>query len=278
MGGAAAGDLASRLAATSIYEALTADPDTPRAGNTGHTDESRHPGEASRTRHHGKTGDTDTHRIFAHRLRHAVEIANTRLFHKAERDPRLYGMGTTATAAGILDDTLYLAQIGDSRAYLVRQGTAYQLTHDQSRVQALVDAGLLTPAEAAQSSERNIILQALGPEPEVSVDLTYQQLRQGDVIVLSTDGLHGVVSAAEIAALAAPRQTRAQATSTASAGAATPAEGTAYPDPAATCQALIDLGNKRGGPDNITVVIMHLSGAGLAEPQEEDIVGRQVVS
>jgi protein phosphatase len=254
MGGAAAGDLASSLAATSIYEALTAQPDASRAGHTSHTAESRHPGAASRTRRHGTSSHADTHRLFAQDIRHAVEFANTRLFQTAERDPRLYGMGTTATVAGILDDVLYLAQIGDSRAYLVRRGIAYQLTRDQSRVQALVDAGVLTPEEAARSSERHIILQALGPEPRVSVVLTRQQQRPGDVVVLSPHGQHGGVYDAVIAARAA------------------------RPDPAAACQALVDLGNKRGGPDNITVVIMHLSGAELAEPQEEDIVGRQVVS
>jgi protein phosphatase len=162
-------------------------------------------------------------------------------------------MGTTATVAAILGDTLYLAQIGDSRAYLVRRGTAHQLTHDQSRVQALVDAGILTPEEAEKSSERNIILQALGPEPKVDVDLTRQQLRRGDVVVLSTDGLHGVVSPAEIASLAAPT------------------------DPAAACRALVELGNNRGGPDNITVVIMYIDGADLAEPRDDDVITREVV-
>lgn len=240
MGGAAGGELASRLATDCIYEALATPEET-----------------GSAIRH-----QTAPH--FAQHLRRAVEFANSKLYRTAERDPRLFGMGTTATVAMILGDTLYLAQIGDSRAYLVRQGTAHQLTHDQSRVQALVDAGILTPDEAARSSERNIILQALGPEPRVDVDLTSQQLRRGDVVVLTTDGLHGLVSPAELAATVAPHQTGTGATH-------------APPDPAAACQALVDLGNNRGGPDNITVVIMHLDGDDLAEPRKDDVVGRQPV-
>jgi protein phosphatase len=172
-------------------------------------------------------------------------------------------MGTTATVAAILGDTLYLAQIGDSRAYLIRQGVAHQLTHDQSRVQALLDAGILTPEEAELSSARHIILQALGPEPKVDVDLTRQQLRRGDVVVLSTDGLHGVVTAAEIAAIAAPHQIGA---------------GTgATPDPAAACRALVELGNNRGGPDNITMVILHIDGDDLPEPRDDDVITREKV-
>jgi protein phosphatase len=284
MGGAAAGGLASQLAATSIYETLTAYPGTARANPTGQAGVRRHLDAISRTDRHDGGSTTNTHRDFANRLREAVELANARLFHEAERNPRLHGMGTTATVAGILDDTLYLAQIGDSRAYLVRRGIAYQLTHDQSRVQAQIDAGLLTPEEAARSNERHIILQALGPEPAVAVDMTRQQLRRGDVVVLSTDGLHGIISAAELAALAAPEQTSAPAHHVTNAGTTTTADRATHPDnaappnPAKACQALIDLGNKRGGPDNITLVIMHLDGAGLAEPREDEIVGRQVIS
>ena len=74
-------------------------------------------------------------------------------------------MGTTATVAGVLGDTVYLAQVGDSRAYLVRDGVAQQITKDQSLMQKLVEAGELTEEEAEQSERRNIILQALGPEP-----------------------------------------------------------------------------------------------------------------
>ena len=90
-------------------------------------------------------------------------------------------MGTTATIAGLLGDTLYLAQVGDSRAYLVRNGVARQITKDQSLMQRLIEAGELTQEEAERSERRNIILQALGPEPTVKIDLTHQMVRRGDI-------------------------------------------------------------------------------------------------
>ena len=110
-------------------------------------------------------------------------------------------MGTTATVAGVLGDTVYLAQVGDSRAYLVRGGIAAQITKDQSLMQKLVEAGELTQEEAEQSERRNIILQALGPEPNIKVDLTAQQLRRGDALVLCSDGLSGQVKPEEIASI-----------------------------------------------------------------------------
>ena len=112
-------------------------------------------------------------------------------------------MGTTVTAAGVNGDELYLAQIGDSRAYLVRNGEAIQLTKDQSLMQRLVDAGELTEEEAEQSERRNIILQALGPDPRVKVDLTHQTLRRGDTLIICSDGLSGLVRREEFPAIVA---------------------------------------------------------------------------
>ena len=108
-------------------------------------------------------------------------------------------MGTTVTAAGVFGDELYLTQIGDSRGYLIRNGEAFQLTRDQSLTQRLVDAGELTEEEAEQSERRNIILQALGPDPRVKVDLSHQQLRRGDTLILCSDGLSGLVRRDEFA-------------------------------------------------------------------------------
>jgi len=247
MGGAAGGELASRIATNTIYEYLT-------VATTDAAAPPDHP--------------------HAHRLRRAVEAANSRIHQLSTRTPRLAGMGTTATVALIYGDTLYLAQIGDSRAYLIRHGTAHQLTRDQSRVQALVDAGILTPEQAARSGQRHIILQALGPDPSVEVDLTYQQLRRGDVVVLTTDGLHELVTPAELAALSAPGRRTPGGGSKADDGAH---HDVAEPDPASACRALIELGNERGGPDNITAVILHLDGDDLAEPRADDFVGRQEI-
>jgi protein phosphatase len=226
MGGAAAGEVASQMATDTIFAHLV------------------------------KSWIAEaeaTPQRFAHRLKEAVEVANANIHAHAKAHPEVRGMGTTTTAAGVLGDHLYLTQVGDSRAYLVRGGVAHQLTKDQSLMQRLVEAGELTEEEAQQSERRNIILQALGPDPKVKVDLTYQEVRRGDVLVLCSDGLSGQVRKEEIA------QVVTQAT-----------------DLAAACDKLIALANERGGPDNITVVMARFDGDGLraSGPQEE--VGHQV--
>ena len=106
-----------------------------------------------------------------------------------KRGTLIQGSVAIATIAGLLGDTLYLAQVGDSRAYLIRDGVAQQITKDQSLMQKLIEAGELTPEEAEVSARRNIILQALGPESVVRVDLTHQQVCRGDILVLCSDGL-----------------------------------------------------------------------------------------
>ena len=128
-----------------------------------------------------------------------------------------------------------------------------QLTKDQSLMQRLVEAGELTEEEAEQSERRNIILQALGPDPRVKVDLTHQTLRRGDTLVLCSDGLSGLVRREEIAAMVAG----------------------AHRLPA-VCDALIELANERGGPDNITVVAARFEGDGLPEPSATEDVGYSV--
>src|ERR687889_161403 len=225
MGGAAAGELASAMAADLIYRHMA----TAWANDRNTT--------AAR---------------FAYRMKEAVELANTQIYGYAREHPEVRGMGTTVTAAGMFGSDLYLAQIGDSRAYLVRGDEAIQLTKDQSLMQRLVDAGELTEDEAEQSERRNIILQALGPDPRVKVDLTYQPVRRGDTLILCSDGLSGLVRREEFASLA--RQ---------------------HGDPPALCAALIDLANSRGGPDNITVITARFEGEGLPEPDDAEGVGYQ---
>ena len=226
MGGAASGEVASQLAIETVY---------------GHLEEG------------WCANDEAAPEEFATHLKEAVEATNLRIYTAARERPEHKGMGTTATAVGILGDQLYLAQVGDSRAYLVRGGEATQLTKDQSLMQRLVDAGELTEEEAEKSERKNIILQALGPDQKVKVDLTHQPVRKGDVIVVCSDGLSGQVKKEEIAAIVAP----------------------ADKDLVAASGELIDLANERGGPDNITVVIARLSGDGLADPQADDRVGHQ---
>jgi protein phosphatase len=226
MGGAAAGELASQMAADTIYTHMVkmwgSDPDA-------------------------------SPQQFAFRLREAVEVANSHIHSYAKAHPEVRGMGTTTTAVGVLGDEVYLTQVGDSRAYLVRGGKAYQLTKDQSLMQRLVEAGELTEEEAAHSERRNIILQALGPDPKVKVDLTHQELRRGDVLVLCSDGLSGQVSNEEIASSV-----------------------TGTSDLRVACDRLVALANERGGPDNITVVVARFDGDGLHGASGRDEVGHNV--
>src|SRR5438045_1252856 len=189
---------------------------------------------------------------FAYRLKESVEVANGQIHAYAKAHPEVRGMGTTTTAVGILHDYVYLSQVGDSRAYLIRNGQAVQLTKDQSLMQRLVEAGELTEEEAARSERRNIILQALGPDARVKVDLTHQEVRKGDILVLCSDGLSSQVKKEEIAAVTRER------------------------DLAAACDGLIALANERGGPDNITVVIARFDGDGLRLPGDSGEVGHQV--
>jgi PPM family protein phosphatase len=226
MGGAAAGEIASAMAVETVLEELR---------NRWVGNEKRDP------------------ESFAAALKVATDVANARIHRMATEQPEYRGMGTTATIAGILGDKLYLAQVGDSRAYIVRDGVARQITKDQSLMQRLIDAGEITEEEAEQSERRNIILQALGPEPSIRTDITHQQLRRGDVLVLCSDGLSGLVRAQEIARVVS-----------------------GSPDLRTACKRLIDRANDNGGPDNITCVVARFDGDALGSVSAGDALGHQV--
>ncbi len=226
MGGAAAGEIASAMAIEEVLSELSSKL---------------------------TAGDAPTEEGFAMAIKRATSAANAKIHMFAVEHPEFRGMGTTATVAGVFGDSVYLAQVGDSRAYLVRGGVAQQITKDQSLMQRLIEAGELTVEEAEQSERRNIILQALGPEPQIKVDLTSQQLRRGDVLVLCSDGLSGQVRADDIARII-----------------------TEEPDLMTACKRLIDLANDAGGPDNITVIAARFEGDGLIAPGATDPVGHRV--
>lgn len=226
MGGAAAGEIASAMAAQVVFEQLLAG---------------------------WRQAEQPTPEVFAAALRDAAEMANARIHAFARENPQHRGMGTTATIAGLLGDTVYIAQVGDSRAYLFRDDKLILLTRDQSLMQRLVDAGEISAEQAEASERRNIILQALGPEPSVKIDLTHQQLRLGDMLIVCSDGLSGVARSSDI-------EDAARAES----------------DPAVLCHRLIARANELGGPDNVTVVAALFDGAGLQAANESDAVGRVV--
>ena len=226
MGGAAAGEIASAMAIEVVLNELMT---------------------------MASEGDPPDSERFAAAIKRAAAAANVQIHQFALEHPEYRGMGTTATAAGLLGDTLYLAQVGDSRAYLVRNGQGQQITKDQSLMQKLIEAGEITEEEAELSERRNIILQALGPEYSIKVDLTFQNVRIGDTLIICSDGLSGQVRLDEITRVASEE-----------------------PDLMQVCKRLIDRANENGGPDNITVIAARFEGAGLERPSDADAVGHKV--
>jgi serine/threonine protein phosphatase PrpC len=173
-------------------------------------------------------------------LRHAIERANRAVFdeaHRPDHKDRLKGMGTTVTAVAQRREMVYFAQVGDSRAYLIRGDAIKQMTKDHSLVQQLVDEGLLEASEMESHPDKNVILRSLGVKPEVEVDISYAPLAPGDVYLVCSDGLSGLVSPDEMLKIVR-------------AGLAT------HGDPRKVCEQLVDLANKYGGHDNITVQIL----------------------
>jgi PPM family protein phosphatase len=199
MGGAQAGEVASRLAAETFAGGLPDD------------------------------GTSEQ------RLEVRVRDANSRIHERSQEDRALNGMGTTITAAYLDDDELALAHVGDSRAYLLRDGELTRLTRDHTLVEELVRRGELTEEEAAEHPQRSIITRALGPEPDVDVDLHTHRVRAGDVLLLCSDGLTSMIGEDEVHEIL----TRA-------------------PGLAEAGRALVDAANEAGGRDNITVVLFRL--------------------
>ncbi|MFJ2028159.1 Stp1/IreP family PP2C-type Ser/Thr phosphatase [Streptosporangium sp. NPDC087985] len=173
----------------------------------------------------------------------AVREANRRLHEMVGRDPSLKGMGTTLTAMLWSGTRVALVHVGDSRAYLLRAGELYQITHDHTLVQSLVDDGRITLEEAATHPQRSILLRALDGSGEVDPDLSLREAQVGDRYLLCSDGLSGVVSA----------ETLHHTLST-------------IEDPETVVRTLIDLANRGGGPDNITCVL-----ADVLEVDEESV-------
>ncbi len=216
MGGAAAGEIASQLAVDILYEKMV----------------------------DGLEGSPALSRDeLARRLVRAIEAAGLRIFQEAKVDRTRRGMGTTVTAAALVDGHLFFAQVGDSRGYLLRQGQLVQLTRDQSLVNQLIEAGQLTEEEAETFEHNNIILQALGTADTVQVDLTYCELQRGDVLMLCSDGLSGMVRFDDIREVMRTTQ-----------------------EPVDACKILVERANQAGGHDNITVIVASFDGEGLEPP------------
>jgi serine/threonine protein phosphatase PrpC len=171
-------------------------------------------------------------------LARAVAAANRAVVERARWDTRYRGMGTTLVAARLCEHNLTLINVGDSRAYLFRQGQASQLTHDHSLVAERVRASLMTQAEADTSSLQSVITRAIGAEPDVHPDIFQPVLQSGDTLLLCSDGLTRHVPPEELAATLA---------------------ATSNQTPEAACQQLIALANHRGGQDNITCIVLRFT-------------------
>jgi serine/threonine protein phosphatase PrpC len=178
-------------------------------------------------------------------LRQAIKAANREIRRVSGANPAYQGMGATMTAAVIHDGKAIIAQVGDSRGYMIREGHIQQVTKDQSLVQAMLDAGQLTEEAARDFHFRNVILKALGAEDEVEPDISVITLVHGDYLLLCSDGLSNKVGNVEM------HDTILEAESL-----------------AAACDRLVALANERGGEDNITLVVACFEGEGL--PVVED--------
>ena len=172
-------------------------------------------------------------------LRSVAERANTRIHEHSREDSARSGMGTTLTAAFVHDDEISFAQVGDSRAYLFREGELRRLTRDHSLVEELRRQGRLTEEQASEHPQRSIITRALGPEPEVEVDTMTHQGRPGDVILLCSDGLTTMLSDERIADVLR-----------------------ASSDLRIAVRQLIREANEAGGRDNITVIVARFDAEG----------------
>jgi protein phosphatase len=199
---------------------------------------------------------------FVRLLQESIEYANQIIHQKAQSSPIYRGMGTTATVAALLGPYLFVAQVGDSRAYLIRRNELTQLTRDQTFLNYLKEIGVEVPTDPEMDSRKSILTQAVGSSETVNVKVTYTRVCQGDGLLLCSDGLYNMVPAAEI--LASVKGTEPLANK---------------------CKSLIDKANAKGGNDNITVVIAEFSGPGLPpaattalvefkEFSEEDFEGR----
>jgi serine/threonine protein phosphatase PrpC len=223
MGGALAGDVASRMAIEAVRDVLMGE----NADGAG-----CEPGSE-----------------LVDCLKHATMQANRNIHYKSLEDSRCSGMGATLTGAAIRDDKLDLVQVGDSRAYVMRGEQIRLATKDQSLVQQLVDVGQISEEEAETHMFRNVILQALGAQTELTPATARIQIRQGDMVLLCSDGLSGKLRNEEIREIVSGSDQ----------------------DLGAACQALVDEANKRGGEDNITVVLARFTGEELRDASGDRI-------
>ena len=225
MGGALAGDVASRMAVDTVREMLVED-DTKQAA-----------------------AQAQPEPPLVEAVRNATSYANLAIHRKSLDDARCSGMGATLTAAAVSGSQVELVQVGDSRAYVIRGDEIKLVTKDQSLVQQLVDVGQITEEEAETHMFRNVILQALGAQNDLTPVTGRISLRRGDVLLMCSDGLSGKLRAEDMLQIVTE----------------------AGDDLVRACTGLIDEANERGGEDNITVLLARFDGDGLQLPESAAI-------
>jgi protein phosphatase len=236
MGGHAAGEVASKITVETIGEFIAA---------------TRQKEEATWPFKYNHELDFNSNRLAV-----AIEKANERVMAAVAAQPWLKGMGTTVVAGLLNEKILSLAHVGDSRAYLLRDGQLSRLTDDHSWVHEQVTAGILTEEEAKTHPLKNVVTRALGGGPSVTPDLQELVFSPGDRYLFCSDGLTTMVGDEEILDTAA-----------------------AVKDPQALCQKLVDMANEKGGVDNITVVVVDIvDPADLRQEPAEAVVEETVVA
>jgi len=225
MGGALAGEVASKMAVESVCEKLLTYED-----------------DATLT-------PEDYENQLISSLYNATLYANYLIHQQGRSDPQFQGMGATFTAIGATPKSVDIIQVGDSRAYLVRNSKIYQVTKDQSLVQQLIDAQQISPEEAETHTLKNVILQALGAQNEIYPVSARVEPHQNDVFVLCSDGLSNKVDAASMQRIVIENFDHLEM----------------------ACADLVKLANENGGEDNITVIIAKFTGEELQEPQGDDV-------
>ncbi len=225
MGGALAGEVASKMAVESVCEKIL----------------------------HEDVDETLTPEGYEHhlvaKLYNATLYANYLIHQQGRTDPQFQGMGATFTGMGVTPNAVDIIQVGDSRAYLVRNGKIYQVTKDQSLVQQLIDAQQISAEEAETHTLKNVILQALGAQNEIYPVSARLVPSKNDVVLLCSDGLSNKVTAASMQRIVTANLEQLEV----------------------ACAELVTEANENGGEDNITVVLAKLTGDHLPEPTGEEV-------
>jgi PPM family protein phosphatase len=227
MGGAMAGEVASTMAVECVSEKLLAPEDDVDAT---------------------LTPEAYDYQLIA-KLYNATLYANHLVHQQGRSDPQFQGMGATFTGIGVTPRGVDLIQVGDSRAYLIRNGKIYQVTKDQSLVQQLIDAQQISAEEAETHTLKNVILQALGAQNEIYPVSARLTPNKGDILLVCSDGLSNKVSAANMQQIVIDN----------------------YDSLEQACAELVTLANENGGEDNITVVLAKINGDQLPEPEGEEV-------